>query len=384
MKNILLISSGLSPQVITESLYFFNQKKSLHIDEIHVITDSTGSILIEKNLFSGPKWYNQYLKDYNIDKSSIKFKMANIHSLKDENGNPLKDLLTLTANTSAVNQIFKIVEKLTKDENNRLITNVAGGRKTMSVIIGQAMQFFGREADLLTHVIIDEKFLRLPDFYYPSPNKMIKDINGHKIDYSKINIYLHELPFIRLRPILGKLLKVTTKTSLIDLVSIAQKHIDDLIKPVTLSISKIYSKVTVNDISFSLPKKDMAVYITLLSLIIDNYSEKNSELGFISIDKMIERKFLNKFINFYEKLHSPYSVLVTKEKERISEDQRMQQFYTNDWLQETRSKINRVLKTNLPPHLYAITQIITSGEYGYKSYGIPLQKDSIDLSSFDN
>ena len=186
----------------------------------------------------------------------------------------------------------------------------------MSVIIGQAMQFFGREADLLTHVIIDEKFLRLPDFYYPSPNKMIKDINGEKIDYSKINIYLHELPFIRLRPILGKLLKVTTKASLIDLVSIAQKHIDDLIKPVTLSISKIYSKVTVNDISFSLPKKDMAVYITLLSLIIDNYSEKNSELGFISIDKMIERKFLNKFINFYEKLHSPYSVLVTKEKER--------------------------------------------------------------------
>ena len=60
----------------------------------------------------------------------------------------------------------------------------------------------------------------------------------------------------------------------------------------------------------------------------------------------------------------------------------MQKFYTINWVQETRSKINRYFKKNLPPHLYAVTQIMTSGTYGDTSYGIPLMKESIDITSF--
>ena len=58
MKNILLISSGLSPQVITETLFYYqNSNNSILIDEIHVITDSTGARLIDNKLFNGPGWY---------------------------------------------------------------------------------------------------------------------------------------------------------------------------------------------------------------------------------------------------------------------------------------------------------------------------------------
>ena len=159
MKNILLISSGLSPQVITESLYYYQQSKNpLTIHEIHVITALSGAKLIEEQLFNGPCWYFKYLDDYGIKKDAINFNKDNVHVLKDQNGKPLEDLLTITANSAAITQIFSIVEKLTDNPENRIIANVAGGRKTMSVFLGQAMQFYGKEHDLLTHVIIDEKF----------------------------------------------------------------------------------------------------------------------------------------------------------------------------------------------------------------------------------
>ena len=383
MKNILLISSGLSPQVITESLYYHNHSKNpIKIDEVHVITDSTGSKLIKNNLFTGPGWYHQYLKDYDIEKDSIKFDMDTVYVLKDKSGKPLKDLLTVTANSSAITQIFSIVENLTDNTNNRVIANVAGGRKTMSVIIGQAIQFYGKETDLLTHVIIEEQFLRLQDFYYPPPKKTMRKIGDKSIDYSKIKIYLNELPFIRLRPALGKLIKHTHDHSLMDLVSIAQKHIDDLIKPITIVANRYHSKITVNDYSIKLSKKNMAIYMALLSLVKNNYCEDGKEIGFINIYNMIEKNFIMLYMEYYEKLHSPKSVLLLKEKERLADKKEMQRFYTINWVQETRSKINRCLREHLPPHLYAVTQIITSGKYGDKYYGIPLMKESIDISSF--
>ena len=383
MKNILLISSGLSPQVITESLHYFNHSdNSIKIDEIHVITDSIGSDLIINNLFNGPGWYYKYLKEYGIQKQSIKFDLDTIHVLKDSNGNPLEDLLTVSANSSAVTQIFAIVEKLTDPPNNRLITNVAGGRKTMSVIIGQAIQFYGKEKDLLTHVIIEDQFLRLKDFYYPPLKKTTRKINNKTIDYRKIKIYLNELPFIRLRPVLGKLIKHTNNRTLTDLVSIAQKHIDDLIKPIKLTMDPYRCEIIINGYFIKLPKKNMAIYLSLLALIKNDYQDEDKEIGFINIYDMIEKDFLNDYIKNYEKLHSPNSILILKEKKRLSDKKEMQKFYTISWVQETRSKINRCLRDNLPPHLYIATQIITSGKYGDKYYGIPLMKESIDISLF--
>ena len=58
MKNILLFSTGLSPQVVTESLYYHTQIKKKKIDSIHIITDNTGVKLMD-NLFL---WYDKFLQ----------------------------------------------------------------------------------------------------------------------------------------------------------------------------------------------------------------------------------------------------------------------------------------------------------------------------------
>ena len=384
-QDILLISSGLSPQVITETLYYFHKsKEKINFSEVHVITDQNGWKLIDKHLLKGEQWFNKFFEDYQLDRSAVEFSKETIHVLMDKDGNPLNDLLTVSANSSAVNQIFDIIQKLTNDPKKRLITNIAGGRKTMSVIIGQAMQFYGKKEDLLTHVIIDERFLRLNDFYYPTPKSTFKIVQDEKIDYSKIKIILNELPYIRLKPLLGKLIDHTEDDSLKNLVSIAQKHINELIKPISISINRYDSSINIDNETLKFPKKNLAIYSALLNLIKNDYSEQNKEVGFIKIDNLIEENFLKDYLFFYEKLHSPFSVLVSKERDRINDKKERNKFYTLSWLQETRSKINRLLKDNLPAHIYVRSKVISSGKYGDKSYGLTIKKVSINLESFFN
>ena len=384
-QDILLISSGLSPQVITETLYYFHKsKEKINFSEVHVITDQNGWKLIDKHLLKGEQWFNKFFEDYQLDRSAVEFSKETIHVLMDKDGNPLNDLLTVSANSSAVNQIFDIIQKLTNDPKKRLITNIAGGRKTMSVIIGQAMQFYGKKEDLLTHVIIDERFLRLNDFYYPTPKSTFKIVQDEKIDYSKIKIILNELPYIRLKPLLGKLIDHTEDDSLKNLVSIAQKHINELIKPISISINRYDSSINIDNETLKFPKKNLAIYSALLNLIKNDYSEQNKEVGFIKIDNLIEENFLKDYLFFYEKLHSPFSVLVSKERDRINDKKERNKFYTLNWLQETRSKINRLLKDNLPAHIYVRSKVISSGKYGDKSYGLTIKKVSINLKSFFN
>ena len=381
MKNILLISSGLSPQVITESLYYFNHSKNpIKIDEVHVITDSIGSKLIKNNLFTGPGWFHQYLKDYEIDKNAITFNMGNVHILLDQNGIPLKDLLTVEDNSAAVSQIFNIVEKLTEDSNNRIIANIAGGRKTMSVILGQAMQFYANQHDLLTHVIIEEKYLRLIDFFYPPPNEIEKNINGKNVDLSKIKIFVNELPFVRLKPVLGNLLTHIKGKNLYDLVSIAQKHLSELLKPISIKFRND-SKIDINQHTIILQKKDLAVYRSFLSLIENGYREDGKDVGFISADNIIETFFLEIYLEHYTSYYPKNNIYVQKELERINNKKDRQKFFTSPWFRQTRSKINKALKKQLPPHLYAVCRCISSGKYGDTSYGIPLKKNQLIISN---
>ena len=380
MKNILLISSGLSPQVITETLFYYhNSDNSILIDEIHVITDSTGARLIDNKLFNGPGWYYKYLDDYKIDKKTIKFDKKNIYVLKDNNGKPLKDLLSVNANDAAINQILLIVKNLTDDLNNRIIANVAGGRKTMSVFLGQAMQFYGKEHDILTHVIIDEEYLRLSDFYYPPPTRLIKKVDNKTVDYSKIKIHLSELPYIRLKPALGTVLNHAKEKDLSQLISIAQKYIYDLAKPVKIELDTNYT-LNINDETIKLPKKDLAIYSALLDLNKNNYKEKGKDLGFISIANILEIDFLKTYLNYYKSYYNTRNIYVDKETNRIANEKERIGFYTEQWIQQTRSKINRKLKENLSPYLYAMCQIISSGKYSDTSYGIPLNKtDNINI-----
>ena len=91
----------------------------------------------------------------------------------------------------------------------------------MSFYIGSALQLFGRPWDKLYHVLITPDFESHPDFYYKPKKSRIITCGNKKLNTKDAEIFLAELPFIRLKdkiPLNGKDFK--------ELVKEGQKEID--------------------------------------------------------------------------------------------------------------------------------------------------------------
>ncbi len=154
MKNILLAVVGLSPQVLTETLFALHQQR-LNVNEIHVITTRQGKEQINAHLLApkGGKYF-QYLNDYKLEPSSIKFNHDSIHVIKDENDSEIDDISTEEHNELLLKKCLELAFKFTRSENNAVFFSVAGGRKTMASCLTLAAQLYGRPQDRIYHVLV--------------------------------------------------------------------------------------------------------------------------------------------------------------------------------------------------------------------------------------
>lgn len=203
-KNILLAVVGLTPQVITETLFALHQQRR-KVDAIHIITTRQGKEKINANLLS-PKdgRYYQYLREYGIDYHAIDFGFDNIHTVKDKHGIEIDDIAGEEENEWLLKCCLKWAFLLTWDTNNAVFFSIAGGRKTMSACLMVAAQFYGRPQDRVFHVLVTPEFESSRDFYYPpkiSSHIELRDKNGQvyikETKYAEINL-IH-IPFVSIR-----------------------------------------------------------------------------------------------------------------------------------------------------------------------------------------
>lgn len=168
-RNILVAVSGLTPQIITETLYGLVVEKKRPIHKVHVITTTTGKRKIDELLLANGrgKLYT-FADEYQLRAEDY---VPDVHIIKDGNGRELDDIRTEEDNQIAADFIMNFVKKIAEDPTNRIIASVAGGRKTMSVYLGYAMQLFGRPGDMITHVLIQPDILESnPEFFYVPAN----------------------------------------------------------------------------------------------------------------------------------------------------------------------------------------------------------------------
>ncbi|MCI0489814.1 MAG: CRISPR-associated ring nuclease Csm6 [Blastocatellia bacterium] len=211
-KNILLCVAGMTPQIITETLYAVTQERGERVDEIRVVTTLDGRDKIMTGIANGrgrpeesllhPEagQFYAFCRDFKIDPDSIRFDEKSIALLQTRDGLTLPDIRTLEENELAGDRICDIVRELAKDENTRIHASAAGGRKTMSIYLTAAMQLFGRAQDMLSHVLVNEDFEGNPAFYYPPPEPIIlRTRDGREVSTKDARIYLAPIPFIRLR-----------------------------------------------------------------------------------------------------------------------------------------------------------------------------------------
>lgn len=200
-RRILLAVSGLSPQIVTETIYALAaQADAPYVPtEVHLITTREGANRAELSLLSDDLgWFHKLCADYHLP--GITFNRKHIHIMRDAQERGLDDIRTVDDNRAAADFITARVREFSGDPNCALHVSIAGGRKTMGFYLGYALSLYGRPQDRLSHVLVSEPFENSIEFFYPTPySRVLQTRDGRLADTAMAQVTLAEIPFVSLR-----------------------------------------------------------------------------------------------------------------------------------------------------------------------------------------
>lgn len=324
-RRILLAVSGMSPQIITETLYALAvQRQPAWVpDEIHLITTSQGKQNAVLQLLEDKRRFAQFLRDYNLT-HPIEFTESTIHLICNAQGESLPDLRTPEDNEAAADAINEIIRDFCQDPDLELHVSLAGGRKTMGYYAGYALSLFGREHDHLSHVLISEHFESNSEFYYPTPyRKEITLRSGLSLDASAAKVWLAEIPFVRMRDRLPENL-LTGKHSFSDTVRLARQATEK----VHVTLLPAQRRYKINDVEGKLSPLHMALLVWASTRYIG---------GQPPIEPVVkgEQRSTDEFLEIAEQYWIELSAK--------TENALMRQGITQEWLEQNISRLNTAI-----------------------------------------
>ena len=408
-KNILLCVAGGTPQIITETLWALTQPpRNEHVDEIRVITTLEGRKKVRQLLLDerGGR-FHQFRRDF-PEAAGIKFDENSLYLLtkrgtgvpspRDSDEDRLEDLLTDEDNDRAADQICEIVRELTRDQSQRIHASIAGGRKTMGIYLTAAMQLFGRFDDALSHVLVSPEVESNPKFFYkpPTPEVLLdrsgaplKTRDGRDYTTDDAEIFLSDIPFIRLRAVGSKMLSEAV-SRYVEMVEETQENLKFLESAFNLRFDMRGRKVLVGTREIVLSERLFFVYVMFA------YFRKRGrgDNGFVALDE-IKRADLEAVCRLISAARgredgfdvfaarSPRGYLYTLDMESV-----MRQLTEKDKkesvaheeirrvMREILGKIGHEMETAKLPEEYLVTRRGKKFEY---SFGLPVSPERIML-----
>lgn len=201
---VLLVATGRSPQVITETAFELYRREGRQPAEVHVLTTRVGAAHVRALLLgeearspvegtliepADNRW-SPFCRDVLGRDGPVEI---TVHVPESERDAPVDDIRQRGDDTLFANRCYRLVEQLTRRDALPLVGSVAGGRKTMSAHLMTAFSVYARPNDILTHVLLaDPEFERDPSFFYPKPGS---PAYGQLLDLVSVR-------FPRLRPLL--------------------------------------------------------------------------------------------------------------------------------------------------------------------------------------
>ena len=185
-RRVLLAVSGLSPQILTETLYALAVATDPPFipTELQILTTVEGAERARLSLLSDdPGWFKRLCRDYGL-KPPV-FGLDQIQLITDANGRALEDIRELEDNASVADQLIARVRDLTADPDSALHVSLAGGRKTMGYYAGYALSLFGLPQDRLSHVLVAAPFEQSWNFFYPTPYSRVIETKDGKLADTK-------------------------------------------------------------------------------------------------------------------------------------------------------------------------------------------------------
>lgn len=261
MRDVLVALCGLTPQVVTETLWALGrQTPPIHPSEIWILTTEAGRQACLTTLLGSRGALARYAREYRLG-TKPRCGPEQILLLRTQDGAPLEDVRSARDNHTVADQIAEALRRQTERPGIRLHCSVAGGRKTMGILLAGALQLYGRAEDRLYHVLVwPLDFESHPDFFYPPrrPRKL-QSKEGSVLDTRNTRVELAEVPYVRLRDhLLSGAFTGTMAFS--DLVARAQKELRLLAVPEPIRLDPSRNRVHIGEFAIALRPAQMRLY----------------------------------------------------------------------------------------------------------------------------
>lgn len=224
-KKILISLVGLTPQVLTETLYCLVINDFIP-DEIHIITTKSGVGVIKGTLLNPDNSIlDNFCNDMSCELKGKRYELCSTESYVKQEGNlfihgllETDDIRNHDDNVEMADTIIDVIRVLCNDPETEIHCSIAGGRKTMGFLAGYAMSLFGRPQDTLSHVLIEpESYERARTFFYPRQKADVTVTDpvtreSRLLKASDASVSLADIPFIKLGNYIPQYLKDNRKS----------------------------------------------------------------------------------------------------------------------------------------------------------------------------
>ena len=209
METILFAVLGISPSVLTETVWALTQEKDPVIpDRIVVLTTTIGRQTLARNLFGRDRGWERLVatlveEGHQVD-GKLRFGLASDHVRlfpAHSGDSDLADLVTSADNLAAADFILRELRSFTENPGTRVLASIAGGRKTMSALLMSCMSLLGRKQDRVLHVLVTPPFDTPldPPFLFPEDGIIHRPRDGEGHQSTGAAIDLIDVPFVRMR-----------------------------------------------------------------------------------------------------------------------------------------------------------------------------------------
>ncbi len=210
MHTTLLAVTGLSPAVVTETIWALAREKPRVIPHsVGFITTAAGAAALENALhapvaeWGGRSVWQGLREAVAADRDELIAEPPRVIQLPDPSSGRsrwLDDIRSPSENRAAAEFILSEVWNVVRDRDRQLVASIAGGRKTMGALLHAAVSLIGRQTDRLTHVLVDPPFDTLSGFFFPGqPGGPLLDRAGAAYAPDKVRVALADVPFVPLR-----------------------------------------------------------------------------------------------------------------------------------------------------------------------------------------
>lgn len=365
-RRLLVAVVGMSPQVVTETIWALIKERRFCPDEVRLITTYNGRNRALRDLLDPAEGrFHAFCRDYGLV-GKIRFDLDSITVIKGGDGRELDDIRTPEENASAADTIVRVIGNACSDPNTIVHVSIAGGRKSMGFFAGYAMSLFARARDSVSHVLVNEPFESNRDFFYPPPEeKEIVDARGVAYSSSDARVMLADIPIVRLRTGLPEAL-LTGDASYGRAVEEAQRT---LFPSTALALRDDARGVVCDGVDVLLAP---AQYATL-HWMAERAKRKEDPV------RPGLRHAEEEFFPLYERLFPTRPGDIERARKAIRSDEDFLKYF-----QEKRSQIGSALAKKLGKAAAARFRIVTYGKRPFVAYALALEPDDIQIPVAEN